>query len=298
MENNRTSHRVVSVGLDDSECSRHALAWAAGEAARRGAELHLVHAVRPVSATEAGWLSQGGVSLVEFRAEAMKQGQKLLEEANGVARAEHATLPIRATATVGDPREVLLAEASRADLLVVGSRGHGPVRTVLLGSTGVALVRHSPTPVVVVRRRQGDAGEGVVVGIEATRDSTALLRAAFAEAEWRHVPVSVVSCRWTVDEPHQWVDWTPDPVKDVERLEAIEKMLAAVRADYPQVDIRVRHTRGRADRCLIDLGAGVELLVVGRRAATALDQIGLGSMASVIVEHARGNVLVVPTEGG
>lgn len=295
MNENSSRRGVVAVGFDGSMGSHQALVWAAAEAARRGAELNIVHAVRPLGATEAAWLAEAGIALAQARGEITEQVKILLKGAEETAHAGQADLVTRTTAATGDAREVLLDEASRSELVVVGSRGGGPLRSMLLGSVGAALVRHAVAPVAVIRPRGDRPAARVAVGIEATRDSSMLLRAAFAEASWRHAPLTVVSCRWAAEQGSHWVDCVPDDVEGDERAHAIERMLAGIRGSYPDVEVDVRHTRGRADRCLIDLAHGVELLVIGRRTSTVLDQIGFGSMACVIVEHARGSVLVVPT---
>jgi nucleotide-binding universal stress UspA family protein len=56
------------------------------------------------------------------------------------------------TVTMGHPAKVLLDAAEGADLLVVGSRGHGGFAGMLLGSVSQHVVAHAPCPVVVVRR--------------------------------------------------------------------------------------------------------------------------------------------------
>jgi nucleotide-binding universal stress UspA family protein len=295
MNENYSRRGVVTVGFDGSMGSHQALVWAASEAARRGAELNIVHAVRPLGAAEAAWLAEAGIALSQARGEVAEHVKDLLKGAEETAHAGQAGLVVRTTAVTGDPREVLLDEASTGELVVVGSRGNGPLRSMLLGSVGAALVRHAVVPVAVIRPRGDRPAARVVVGVEATRDSSMLLRAALAEASWRQAPLTVVSCRWAAEEGYHWVDCVPDDVESDERARAIEGMLAGVRGDYPEVEVDVRHTRGRADRCLIDLAHGVELLVIGRRTSTVLDQIGFGSMACLVVEHARGSVLVVPT---
>jgi nucleotide-binding universal stress UspA family protein len=51
----------------------------------------------------------------------------------------------------GQPAGVLLKEAEQADMIVVGSRGHGGFANLLLGSVTQQVVHHAPCPVVVVR---------------------------------------------------------------------------------------------------------------------------------------------------
>jgi nucleotide-binding universal stress UspA family protein len=67
----------------------------------------------------------------------------------------------------GDPRELLTRESSGLDLLVVGSRGYGPLRAVLLGSVSSALVRAAASPLVVVPRPS--AGERPAQGTTSPR---------------------------------------------------------------------------------------------------------------------------------
>lgn len=68
---------------------------------------------------------------------------------------------VRGTAVLGLPNQELVAMAHDVDLLVVGSRGYGPVRRMVIGSTAGYLQRHAPCPLLVVRRRpapDSDAG--------------------------------------------------------------------------------------------------------------------------------------------
>jgi len=67
------------------------------------------------------------------------------------ALGEHPGVPLEARAVEGAAARVLLDEAKDADLLVVGSRGHGGFAGLLLGSVSLHCVTHAPCPVVVVR---------------------------------------------------------------------------------------------------------------------------------------------------
>jgi len=58
----------------------------------------------------------------------------------------------------GDAAQILIAAAAGADLLVVGSRGHGGFTEALLGSVSQHCVHHAPCPVVIVRDNKGDLG--------------------------------------------------------------------------------------------------------------------------------------------
>jgi nucleotide-binding universal stress UspA family protein len=65
---------------------------------------------------------------------------------------------VRTHTPVGDPARALLELAATADLLVVGSRGLGAVRRVLLGSVSEKVLQHAPCPVLIVRESSAPGG--------------------------------------------------------------------------------------------------------------------------------------------
>ena len=94
-----------------------------------------------------------------------------------------------------DPREQLLELSKRAALVVVGSRGRGKVRSLLLGSVGVALVRHSACPVVIHRPwNPGMVRNGIVVGADGSEESRSVLEFAYQQAALRNLPLTVLHC--------------------------------------------------------------------------------------------------------
>ncbi len=137
--------RVV-VGVDDSPGGRAALRYAADEAARRGAELHVICAwalpgAHTAHATVPGPLRDAVVE------EAHDVLDRLATEVLG-NDPDCSTVLV-----VGEPPPArALIEASRAaDVVVVGSRGHGGFAGLLLGSVSAQVVHHAHCPVIVVR---------------------------------------------------------------------------------------------------------------------------------------------------
>jgi nucleotide-binding universal stress UspA family protein len=139
--------RIV-VGIDTSPDAERALAWALDEARLRGAKLELVHAYPTPELTALPMV----VTLPndeELRAAA----ESVLEDAiASVGGADDVEL-IR-TVRAGGAASVLTTAAEGADLLVVGARGLGGFRGLLLGSVSQQTVAHSPCPVVVVTREK------------------------------------------------------------------------------------------------------------------------------------------------
>ncbi len=134
--------RIV-VGLDSSAESARALKWALDEARLRGAELHLVHAY-PTPELVALPAVVTLPSDDELRAAA---GEVIDEQLAKVGGSEEVTL--RTTVRSGGAAAVLCEVAEGADLLVVGARGLGGFRGLLLGSVTHQVVAHAPCPVVV-----------------------------------------------------------------------------------------------------------------------------------------------------
>jgi nucleotide-binding universal stress UspA family protein len=136
--------RVV-VGVDGSAAGRAALRAAAVEARLRGVSLHAVNAV--------AWNHDGMALIAPTSQQLVAWGRRLLEH-------EMHESGVRARPVVVDehPRKVLVRYSARADLLVLGSRGHAGLAALTLGSTADHCARHARCPVLVVR--PGATGDG------------------------------------------------------------------------------------------------------------------------------------------
>ena len=134
--------RIV-VGVDGSEHAGRALGRAVKEARLRGARLDVVHAI-PVPLKFADPVLAPPPPLDELR----EAGEKLIEQA--LAAVDHEGLDVRRITSVGHTAQLLCDAAEGADLLVVGSRGFGGFRGLLVGSVTHQVVAHAPCPVLVV----------------------------------------------------------------------------------------------------------------------------------------------------
>ena len=140
---------TVVVGVDGSEGSRRALRWAAAEAVVRGDALALVHVWEPPQAYAPLGLGAYPVDPEPIR----EAASELLEGLVAQARELAPGLEIRGELLEGAPAEALLEAARTADLLVVGSRGLGGFRSLLLGAVSQQVTHHAPCPVVIVPER-------------------------------------------------------------------------------------------------------------------------------------------------
>jgi nucleotide-binding universal stress UspA family protein len=141
--------RIV-VGVDGSPAADEALRWAIGQARLTGA------AVEAVIAWEyaAGASGFGMAPAAGFDASFAEAAEKIIADAISNVADQASGLQVRGRAVFGNPAHVLLEAARDADLLVVGSRGHGGFAGVLLGSVGQHVVHHAPCPVVIIRGHQ------------------------------------------------------------------------------------------------------------------------------------------------
>lgn len=131
---------TVVVGLDGSPSSIAALEWAMQYAERTGAEVLAVTA----------WHTPTNTMWAIDASDLQSSARQILDDALKAARAEHPGLRISGSVEEGLAAPVLLAAATTADLLVVGSRGHGAFTGMLLGSVSMHCVHHARCPVVVV----------------------------------------------------------------------------------------------------------------------------------------------------
>ena len=145
---------AIVVGVDGSEGSIRALRFALEEARVRDVELRVVHAWHiPPAIYGSGWVPTG-VDLDEYR----KLAETSLARTLSDGGADDAGLAVTPMLHEGDAVDVLCAEAAHADLLVVGSRGLGGFRGLLLGSVSQQVVHHAPCPVVVVPGKDRNDG--------------------------------------------------------------------------------------------------------------------------------------------
>ncbi|HEY1279272.1 MAG TPA: universal stress protein, partial [Acidimicrobiales bacterium] len=145
--------RVV-VGVDGTEISADALRWAWAEAARRQADLSVVIAYHHHQ-LESLIGPPGAVDHDSVRKASQALADEMVERA--IAAADHQPLSVEVIALAASAGHGLVDAAADADLLVIGSRGRGNLRGVLLGSVSRHCVHHAPCPVVIVRGSTGHA---------------------------------------------------------------------------------------------------------------------------------------------
>jgi nucleotide-binding universal stress UspA family protein len=137
-------NRIVA-GIDGSDGSLEALRWAAKEAGLRGADLLVVLAWQ--LPTAGPYLPAVPLDVADWE----NGCREALRQAMNTVFGETWPAGVSAELREGPAARVLVDAGKDADLLVVGSRGHGGFVGALLGSVSSAVVHHAPCPVLVVR---------------------------------------------------------------------------------------------------------------------------------------------------
>ena len=197
---------------------------------------------------------------------------------------------------VATARDLLLDVAEDAHLLVLGSRGRGPVLTHLLGSVGVGVVRRADCPVVVHRPgHPGRVHDGVVVAVDATQDAMPVLEHAFHQASLRDLPLRVVHYVMDPRSARVGVPIAGDLSVQMQQDElALSEAMAGMREKYPDVRTKVCTTPGLAKRDIVTAASRADLLVVGTHQRPVADRLLVGSLSTAVLEHVTCPVALVP----
>ena len=289
---------TIVVGMDGSEGARAALAWACQEARREpGANIVALSAwLSPVPATSP-WVV--GYDLPVDLTEATTA--VLAESVAAVTAKGFADVPIEQRVVCGSAPAVLIAQGNTADILVVGSRGLGGFKELLLGSVSHQVVTHAPCPIVVVPRAVETADSKhaslttIVVGVDGSPNSTAALQWAAGRARLSDAVVhAVYAWQFPATATALIGDGaaSPEPIARAAG-EALDGFIAA--ADLPNsVRVVPAVREGLPAKVLLSQAKEARLLVVGARGHGGFVGLLLGSVASTVTHHVPCPVAVIP----
>jgi nucleotide-binding universal stress UspA family protein len=262
----------ILVGYDGSPGSDEALAWAVREARARGSVLTVCQVWQ--QGYPAPLMAAGAPDL------AQQAGERVL--ARGIRRAQALLGPgeVRPLLTAGPAAAALCEHSASAQLVVVGSRGLGGLRGLLLGSVSSQVATYGAGLVVVVRGSWRGPGHGqgpVVVGTEGSAASAAAVEFAFEEAALRETWLLAVCA----------LADAPGNLSGRDQIENhFDHLLGQAKKEHPEVVVRRHITDSSPRAALLTAAHDAQMLVVGARGLGGVRGMMLGSVSQVVLQHA------------
>jgi nucleotide-binding universal stress UspA family protein len=301
----------IVVGVDGSERSTVALRWAAREARLHGGDLSALTAVLVWDLFNQRHAD--GTRRFDPDYDDAKADAALLATIEATLGAEAAASVVRRP-VCDMPAPGLLEAAKDADLLVVGARGLGGFRGLLLGSVSQQCLHHAPGPIAVVRstadEQGGDepggatpagdtpTGERIVVGVDGSDSSRAATRWAVVEGGLRDVAVQAVHS-WDV--PMIYGAAGVGFPYDTSDLESAARRLldgvvdtAVAESGATSVAVERILSAGGPASSILEAATGADLVVIGRRGVGGFQRLLLGSVSEHVARHAPCPVVVLP----
>lgn len=293
MEKIEVPRGSIVVGVDGSPASERAGRWAARQAGLEHRPVALVHAASPTAAST--WMGAPGFNSATVLQALDDSGRAMLETAAKAVHQQQPDVEVYRVFDRRDPRDALLALADKAAMIVVGSRGRGPMASLLLGSVSLAVSQHASCPVVVVRHDGEERDGGIVVGADGSVRSDAAVGFAFRQASLRSLPLTVVHAFWSEQDegyPSEARNYEEGDLEDMRLL--LAESIAGPEADYPEVKVSLHVERGIPDSVLLHACKTADLVVVGTHPTNAVYDLLAGEVSRSVLGHAHCPVAVVP----
>ncbi|MEO9326980.1 universal stress protein [Gordonia aurantiaca] len=281
----------IVVGVDGSECSQMAVDWAVGACLREKRPLRVLSAVGTVPYAYAPTaMMTADVVMGAMQADARRAVDAAVNHVRDLAPDLH----VDGRVVGGTPQLALRHASGEAHKLVVGRRGLGGVRGLLLGSVSADAAAHAECPVVIVGGPPPTVGP-VVVGVDASPISVTAIAHAFAQADLLQTSVLAVHGIGITNAPLRGQDDTVVTNLRTEAEEMLGEMLAGFPEDYPDVKIERRVGMGSPAAEIVDAAATAQLVVVGTRGRGGFRGLLLGSTSRAVAQVAPCPVMVTHT---
>ncbi|MDS1116293.1 universal stress protein [Gordonia westfalica] len=278
----------IVVGVDGSEFALTAVRWAVAAASRERRPLQVLSAVGliPYAYAPTAMMTSDAVT------EAMQAGaRRAVEDATVLAHEIDPDVRVEGKVLGGSPVLALRNASAEAHELVVGRRGLGGVRGLLLGSVSDDAAVHAECPVVIVGGSPTSTGP-VVVGVDGSPTSTAAIAHAFRQADLLQTSLLAV---------HAFGGFSGTAFYGREQIirqlrdeaeELLGEQLAGYSEDFP--DVKVERRVGIASPAdeIVDAAQSAQLVVVGTRGRGGFRGLLLGSTSRAVLQVAPCPVMV------
>jgi nucleotide-binding universal stress UspA family protein len=285
--------RPVVAGIDGHAKDEPVLEFAAAEAARSGAALHLLYARGPNSAPVLEVLGTPSEGEVLDQA-----GDPFVVQAQGRVQAAHPDLAVEIHTPFATSVQALCQASETASLVVVGTDRRGPLRKAVLGTTTLATAMHAHCPVAVVPEDLIPRSHGpVMVAVDGSPDSASAVSFGLAAARARDTELVLLSV-WHLEVVGGYVVTTPGTPawEEVEGRHAdlVRSVLDALPQDErANVLVRIEVAHGPYIATILERSHDAALLVLGSRGRGGIQGMLLGSVSHGVLHRAHCPVAVV-----
>lgn len=287
----------VLLAIDGSESSQHAARLLARLPHQGTLELFVVTAIvhptlHPADATVA-WPPEVWESLNASARQGLDEIVPMFEGADATVTSE--ILEGHAGESI-----VERAKAIRADLIVVGAKGHSAIERILLGSVSDYVARHADCDVMVIRPNSNESGSlSAVVAYDGSERSDQML-ARFSQFDWGHqsqvdvlTVIPVVKFFGKLILPNKRIDREPQHRRAEAAAKHAVTKLAEANIDASSHVMEAEHIGDEIVRYAKERQA--ELIVVGATGMSGLSRIVMGSVSSYVLRHALRSVWITRT---
>ncbi len=282
-----------SAGANDAVSLARTMAWPAGST------VHVVSVVDP-----GAWVPLGpGVAGTAGLAEPVVAAYLEEQQEAVLRRFAESGHTVDATILRGRPASAIIEEASsfQPDVVIAGSRGHGPIASLVLGSVSAEIVDHAPCPVLVARRATLSQ---MILAADGSPTAEAAERIVTGWQVFDEVPICVVSVAEVVSPWTRGVAPMSQRLAQVAYARHVEEAIAEsqriaaesaarVRKQGRVAETDVRHGDAAAEIVSAVRERRADLVVLGSRGRTGLSRIFLGSVARNVLMGSDASVLIV-----
>jgi nucleotide-binding universal stress UspA family protein len=292
----------VLVGVDGSPGADTALDLVATAVWPPGSRVVVARAITvPASISAVPGSHLAFVDVADIEADLRAAAQQTVDA--GVARVRAGGLHAEGRVLTGRAATALAEEAMAigADLIVVGSRGHGTIETMVLGSVSAELVDHARTPVLVARGASVSRAVLAWDGSMGARTAGCLVGSwpMFAQSSVRIVTVTDVGPPWWSGLPQPSAPGLAPIYLEAERVarernrELADGMAQDLRRAGLRAEAELRDGDPAGELIASAAASRADVIVIGTHGRTGLARVVLGSVARKVLTHAPCSVLVV-----
>ena len=262
-----TTINPIVVGIDGSTAAINAAAWAVDEAISRQVPLRLVH-VYDASPSDSA----------ESERFAKQCAEKTLYAARSAIQSGDGAIEVNTAARQGDADRILVEESCNAAMICVGSVGIGRAISRLLGSSALALAKHSHCPVAIIRANDELPQENRIVAVvDRHPDGDDVIHHALDEARLRGASLLALGVR----------RWKVGALSEFQ----LNLRLARWLPSYPDVEVHTCITDSAAEY-LVTRAEHVKLVVTGSADAGMLTRL-VGPHGHALASYPNCSVLLV-----